>query len=125
MAPENGGTTVLGKQVSTLQTGVTIGDDAITGTLTKNDGWSSGPLKGPGYYLALKFTASDWDSYDSVRAGLDPSAQTGLVELLGDPDKNGVWKIKADLSQKFVLEARKGAVIIRKEYDLSGLTLQE
>lgn len=104
---------------------MTIGNGAITGTLYKNEGWSSGYLKGPGYYLALKFTSSDWSQYDSVKVGLDPSAQSGIVEILNDPDKNGVFKVKQNLSQKFVVEYRKGDAVERDVYDLSGLTLSE
>ena len=122
---EDGGATLLGKQVSDLQSGVAIGNGAITGTLYKNEGWSSGYLKGPGYYLALKFTSSNWSQYDSVKVGLDPSAQSGIIEILNDPDKNGVFKVKQNLSQKFVVEYRKGDAVERDVYDLSGLTLSE
>lgn len=104
---------------------MTIGNGAITGTLYKNEGWSSGYLKGPGYYLALKFTSNDWSQYDSVKVGLDPSAQSGIIEILNDPDKNGVFKVKQNLSQKFVVEYRKGDAVERDVYDLSGLTLSE
>ena len=125
MTAESGGTTVLGKQVSDLQSGVTVGTSAITGTLIKNAGWESGPLEGEGYFMALKFTASNWNAYDSVRVGLNPSQGTGLVDILSDPDKNGVFKITNKDTQKFVIEARKGATTIRKEWSLSGLTLAE
>ena len=125
MTAESGGTTVLGKQVSDLQSDVSVGTSAITGTLIKNEGWASGPLEGEGYFLALKFTASDWNAYDSVKVGLNPSEGTGLVDVLSDPDKNGVFKITNKATQKFVIEARKGATVVRKEWTLSGLTLQE
>ena len=125
MVAESGGTTVLGKQVSDLQSDVSVGTSAITGTLIKNAGWSSGPLEGEGYFLALKFTATDWNAYDSVRVGLNTSEGTGLVDVLSDPDKNGVFKITNKATQKFVIEARKGATVVRKEWSLSGLTLQE
>lgn len=124
MTAESGGTTVLGKQVSDLQSDVSVGTNAITGTLIYNEGWESGPLEGPGYYMALKFTASDWNAYDSVRVGLDPSVSTGLVEILTDPDKNGVFKIISRDQQKFVLEARKGATIVRKEWSLEDLEFE-
>lgn len=75
--------------------------------------------------MALKFTASNWNAYDSVRVGLDPSEGTGLVEVKTDPDKNGVFKITNKATQKFVIETRSGATVIRKEYDLSGLTLSD
>ncbi len=57
--------------------------------------------------------------------GLDPSAQSGIIEIVNDPDKNGVFKVKQNLSQKFVVEYRKGDAVERDVYDLSGLTLSE
>ena len=73
----------------------------------------------------MKFTSNNWSQYDSVKVGLDPSAQSGIVEILNDPDKNGVFKVKQNLSQKFVVEYSKGESVERDVYDLSGLTLSE
>lgn len=125
MAAESGGTEVLGKTTSTLQSGVTVGTDKITGTLIENDGWTSGPLKGPGYYLVLKFSASDWSKYTRVMVGLDPSVETGLVDVKNDTEHNGVFKITNKATQKFVITAYDGATSVTKLYDLSELTLQE
>lgn len=83
----------------------------------------SGPLAGSGNYLALKFTSTDWDAYTSVKVGLDPSASgMELVEVLTDPDKDGVFKITDKDTQNFVVEVSDGTTTSRFEYDLSGLT---
>ena len=121
---EDGGATVLGKEVSDLQSGLTVGTTAITGTLKYNEGWESGPLEGPGHYMALAFSSDDWSQFTSVKVGLDPSEGTGLVELINDPDKNGVFKVTNKDTQVFKIEATDGVNTIRKSFDLSGLTLE-
>lgn len=97
----------------------------ITGTLIYNEGWESGPLAGPGYFMALKFSSEDWDNYDSIKVGLDPSIETGLVEVKNDPDKNGVFKISDRATQKFIVQTTVGTTVKRTQYDLSDLTYQE
>lgn len=125
MTAESGGSTVLGKQVSDLQSDVSVGTNKITGTLNYNEGWESGSLEGPGHYIALKFSSSDWSQYDSVKVGLDPSIGTGLVEVKDNPDHNGVFKITNKATQKFVIEARADATVSRKEWSLAELVLQD
>ena len=97
----------------------------ITGTLIYNEGWESGPLAGPGYFMALKFSSEDWDNYDSIMVGLDPSIGTGLVEVKNDPDKNGVFKVSARDTQKFIVQTTVGTTVKRTQYDLSDLVYQE
>lgn len=94
----------------------------ITGTLYKmtesnaiTDHW------GKGYFIALRFTAPNWNAYDSVKVGLEPSMGAGLVEILDDPDKNGVFKITSPSQQVFKIVAKKGNKTVEKEYDLSDL----
>lgn len=94
----------------------------ITGTLYKmtesnaiTDHW------GEGYFIALQFTSSNWSQYDSVKVGLNPSESSGLVEILDDPDKNGVFKITSPSQQTFKIVAKKGTQTVEKEYDLSDL----
>lgn len=115
--------------MSTLQSGVSVDTDdlEITGTLLYNEGWASGYLKGPGNYLALKLTPPEggsWSDYDSVLVGLDPSAGSGLQEIVDDDTHNLVAKV-ASTEQKFIVETRRGILTVRQEYDLSGLTLNE
>ena len=124
-------------KVKDIQTGITVkgtaGADntAITGTLKFIEGGiaSSGPLAGDGYFLAMDFVADDWSEYDDVKVGLNPSEGTGLVSIIDDPDKNGVFKlttvVDGKLTQKFVIQyTPKGGSAIDVEYDLSGITLK-
>lgn len=54
---------------------------------------------------------------------MDPSVSSGLVEILTDPDKNGVFKVTNKDTQKFVVVATNGVFTERQEYDLRGLQL--
>jgi hypothetical protein len=102
---------------------VTIRDGAITGTLKFSEGGlaETGPLAGDGNFLAIKFTAEDWSDYTSVKVGLDPSQGTGLVELINDPDKDGVFKITDKDTQNFMVVVSDGTTTSTFSYDLSGL----
>ena len=101
----------------------------ITGTLNEIDGGlaTSGPLAGTGYFLAFKLTSPDWNQYTSVKVGLDPSASgMELVEILTDPDKNGVFKITPNLNQKFkMVTTDKNGVVETVEYDTTTLTFED
>lgn len=127
VAPEAGDTTFPWTELtpSDFQTNVAVADGKITGTLAFIEGGlaSSGPLAGDGNFLALKFSADDWNDFTSVKVGLDPSAGTGLVEIKDDPDKNGVFKI-ANNNQKFKVVATDGVDTITTTYDLSQLVLE-
>lgn len=82
----------------------------------------SGPLAGDGYFLALKLSSID-AAATSVKVGLTPSAGTGLVELIDDPDKDVVMKISNKATQKFTVVTSNATTETVDYYDLSGLTL--
>ena len=107
-----------------MQSGVTISDGAIKGTLKFIEGGvaDAGPLAGDGNFLALKFTSEDWSAYTSVLVGLDPSA-TGmpLQDLLNDDDKDGVFKITDKDAQNLQVVVSNGTATSTWSYDLSGL----
>lgn len=89
---------------------------------------NSGPLVdrwGEGYFLGLDFSQNNFEGLTSVKVGLDPSAGSGLVELLGDPDLNGVFKITDKEHQKFVVEQTDGVFTLRQEWELFALELLE
>ena len=71
----------------------------------------------------LKFLATDWDEFDSVKVGLDPSEGSGLVEIIDDPDKNGVFKITDKDEQVFKIVSYDGIETKTQTFDLSGLTV--
>ena len=121
---EDGDTVLFGAPVSDMQEDVVVTKNAITGTLKFIEGGlaQSGPLAGDGNFLALKFSHID-PKATSVKVGLDPSAGTGLVEIINDPDKNGVFKIR-DNEQKFVVEITTPEQVERTEYSLADLVLE-
>lgn len=113
-----------GTTASDMQTGITVANGAITGTLKK---LTSGQLVtdwGEGYFLGLAFT--DLDSRAAtVKVGLRPSQGSGLVDIVPDPDRMGVFKITDKDAQKFVVEsADTSGTKTTQVFDLSGLTLE-
>ena len=101
---------------------VVVANGAITGTLKYLDTGAIPDYWGAGHFLVLKFTdLPDDPAATSIKVGLDPSVSSGLVELLGDPDMNGVFKITNKAVQKFVVETTIDSVVTRETYDLSEL----
>lgn len=111
-----------GTKTSDMQTGLTVANGAITGTLTK---LTSGQLVtdwGEGYFIAIKFTKNN-SKLTSIKAGMNPSLSSGLVEL--DADMLGVFKVTDKDSQRFEILATDGELEFASFFDLSGLTLSE
>lgn len=127
MAPtvnaEDAGSELFGTLVSDIQDGVTVSDDAITGTLKYLDTGDIANYWGAGNFIALKFTNIPAEA-TSVRVGLDPSQGDGLVEIISDPDKNGVFKISDKDTQVFKVVVTDGTNTTTKTYDLTGLILE-
>ena len=123
VAAENGETVMWGHSVSDLQTGVSVSNGAITGTLKYVDSGTLAHDWGAGNFLALKFSNIDSDA-TSVLVGLEPSQGSGLVELINDPDKNGVFKVTNKKKQKLVVKSSGQGFSIIQKFDLSGLALQ-
>lgn len=113
-----------GHTVSSLQTGVTIDNDAgtITGDLAYITEGSLVDTWGAGNFIALKFGDSDTGAV-STKVGLRPSEGSGLVEL--DADRDGVFKVTDKDAQVFVIvqSDANGARVSEQVFDLSGLTL--
>ena len=98
---------------------------AITGTLKYlPEGNAITNVWGPGNFVALKFNATDWSKYTSVKVGLDPSQGSGLVEIKDDLDKNGVFKVTNKETQVFEIVATDGTYTRVDRYSLAGLTLE-
>ena len=116
--------TLYGYTVSDIGTDILVGDDAIGGTLKYLTSGSLATEWGNGNFLPITFNASDWAKYTSVKVGLEPSAGAGLQELIGHlDDLDSAFKITDKNLQKLVIIATDGANTNKKEYDLSGLTL--
>lgn len=125
LEPESGESVIFGTTVSDLQTDIAVADGAITGTLKYYDDPDAALVRdwGAGNFLVLKFLATDWDEFDSVKVGLDPSEGSGLVEIISDPDKNGVFKITDKDEQAFKIVSYDGIETKTQTFDLSGLTV--
>lgn len=125
IAPLEDSLTVFGAAISDLQSGITVQDDAISGTLNYFDDVNSDLVQkwGAGYFIALKFSGIDAD-VTSVKAGLDPSQSSGLVELINDPDKSGIWKVTDKDSQTFKIVSSDSEDSYTQTFTLTGLTLE-
>ena len=126
VAPESQSSELFDHLVSSFQgADVAVSGNSIVGTLKFIEGGlaASGPLAGDGHFLALKFTNIDSDA-TSVKVGLDPSQGTGLVELINDPDKNGVFKIH-DNNQVFKVVQKNATAEKVQIFSLANLVLEE
>lgn len=105
-----------------MQKDIVISNGKFTGEVYFIEGGisPSGYLSGDGYFLAVKFTDID-EAATSVKVGLTPSAGSGLVEIIDDPDKNGVFKI-TNKNQKFTVVSSNDETSTTDYYDLSTLT---
>ena len=123
MEAEDGDVTLFGTKVSDMQEDVVVGDDEIVGTLKYLDSGDLVTTWGAGNFMALNFVDNDFSKYSSVRVGMDPSQSSGLVEIINDPDKNGVFKVTNKDTQVFKIvstDAETGE-INTQTFDLSGL----
>ena len=109
-----------------MQDNVSITGNNVTGTLKYLSG--SNPITdvwGEGNFFAFTLADNNFTGLDSVKVGVEPSQGTGLVEILTDPDKNGIVKIGDKNTQKFVVLQTKGTETKKQVYDLSGLVLED
>lgn len=113
---------MFGKRVTDLQNNITVGANAITGTLnfvSDYIGFSGKASEQSGHYLAIHC-----DSYD---------ADYITVELIGGTsgerrlDSDGIIILRiADVSQKVQVKAYKNDRVMNlKVYSLAGITLGE
>ena len=127
ISPEVGSKETYGHLVSEYQDDVEVNGDAVTGTLKFIEGGlaESGPLAGDGYFLCLKWSAPE-AGVTSVKVGLVPSAGTGLVEGIGDPDRDIVMKISDIANQRFtIIQSDAAGHKNMQVYSLAGLTLED
>lgn len=114
---------MFGTDVSDIQSGVSVSGNAITGTLKYLDTGDIAEYWGDGNFIALKFTNIDPNA-TSVKVGLDPSYGNGLVEIIDDPDRNGVFKITDKDTQVFKVVTTTSSGTQADTYTLSGLTCE-
>lgn len=120
--------------VSDLQSNVVVGSNAITGTLNYVEdytGFSSKVSEQEGNYLALTLAGNDFSGLTSVKIGLRPTYKSGeavdddsgLVEIINDPDRNGVFRISSN-DQVFKIVQTNGTKTKTQTFSLTGLTLE-
>lgn len=124
VAAESQSTQIFETDVSDIQeSDVTVSNGKITGTLKK---LTTGPIAdywGAGNFVALKFSDVD-NRATSIKVGMYPSQGSGLVELLGDPDMNGVFKVTDKTTQVFRVVITDGHLTKTTDYKLNDLTLE-
>ncbi|MBO7365209.1 MAG: hypothetical protein J6U28_00740 [Bacteroidales bacterium] len=116
------GVSLLGKELTDLQSGVSIGQDAIAGTLkyvTGYTGFSGDPAEQEGHYIALHIdTDVEADSIVSELIGGDH----GPVEL--DSDRTIIIRIKNKQQKIKIVAKKEGYPDVERIYNLAGLTLE-
>lgn len=116
--------TLFETAVSQIQANdVRVSGGAITGTLHYLD---DGPIAdhwGAGNFIALQFDNIAANA-TSILVGLEPSESSGLVEIIDDPDKNGVFKITNKDTQVFRVQVTDGTNTYVTDYNLKGLTCE-
>ena len=95
----------------------------ITGTLKNLDTGAIVDTWGEGNFIAFQLSNID-SRATSVMVGMDPSEGSGLVEIIDDPDLNGVFKVTNKDTQEFVVRTTDGTEIREDRYDLTGLTVE-
>lgn len=124
MSAVSDGVTLFETLVSDIQDGVSVSGNTILGSLKY---LADGPIAehwGAGNFMALQFANID-SRATSVRVGMEPSEGSGLVEIIDDPDKNGVFKVTNKNTQKFVVVTSDGTHTVKETYDLSKLVCAE
>ena len=110
-----------GTTASDIQSGITVMGNTITGTLKKLESGQLVTDWGEGYFLGLAFTGID-ERASQCLVGLEPSQGSGLVDIIPDPDKVGVFKITDKDTQKLVVISRDPSGTGTKQvFDLSEL----
>ena len=111
-----------GIKVKDMQDGVVVNGNKITGKLFKLTEGALVERWGEGYFVALQFSGADDASVTSCMVGMNPSYGSGLVELKGDPDQNGAFKL-TNKTQCFEIHQTVGGNVAVQQYDLTGLVL--
>lgn len=122
--PCKGSEVVFDATVKNIQSGISVSDNAITGTLKFIQGGlaQSGPLSGDGNFLALKFVN---EGSSKIDVGLVPSAGSGMVTL--DEDGIAVFKIAGiydGKQQVLKVVTTENGIQKTQTFDISELTLE-
>lgn len=106
-----------------MQSGIEIANGNITGTLKYLDEGPIADYWGAGNFFAFQLASIDAHA-TSVKVGLTPSAGSGLVEIINDPDLNGVAKVTDKYHQQFTVITSDGTNTVTTYYSLKDLILK-
>lgn len=122
VVPITPSTTIWGHTMSSLQTDLFAGNGKIVGTLSKVTSGTLATDWGEGYFMGLQFGGQAFNEAVAIYVGMEPSVSSGLVNVLKDPDRNGIFKVTNKV-QNFKIVVDYGMHQEEYLYDLSGLTL--
>ena len=122
--------TVFDHNVSDLQTDLAVGKDTITGKLSYTEEGKLPEAWGAGHFFAVEYETKD-DTATSIKMGMYPTYKngqfvyddSGLSEVINDPDKGGAWKVTDKNIQYFKVVTSDGTKRHEQLFDLKGLTL--
>ena len=106
-----------------IQEDVTISGNSIKGKLKYLDTGDIVTETGAGYYIALDLSDNDFTELTSVKVGMSPSAGSEMVELVGETNQYGAFKVSNKFNQKFVIVQTDGTNTKTQTYDLSQLEM--
>ena len=113
--------TVFGHTIADFQSDLIVENNSIKGTLTKLTSGDLVDAWGEGYFIAVKFEPSNNITYQNIKAGMQVSYGSGLVQL--DQDLDGAWKVTDKDNQKFVVQITVDDKTYTNEYRLDELVL--
>lgn len=116
---------MFGYEVSDLQDDMDVEGGYVIGSLKYIDEGALATDWGAGNFMCLNFADNDFTGLTSVKVGMDPSQGSGLVEIINDPDKNGVFKVTNPNTQKFKIVQTDGTITRTQYLDLTNLELEE
>ena len=115
-------TELWGYTISQLQTGITVSNGAITGTLNKIESGSLADVWGAGYFIALAFATENAET-DKIFVAILPTEGAGWQKL--DEDLAAVIKVTDKSTQKIYVRSTDGVNTITQVFNLSGLSLDD
>lgn len=125
LAPKAESASLFEVPVSDMQSGVSVDGKEVHGTLKYLDGDNAiTNVWGDGNFFAFDLSGNNFTGLTSVKVGLVPSAGTGLVEIISDPDKDGICKVENKNVQKFRIVQTDGTNTKTQDYDLNELTVK-
>lgn len=124
LAGKNSGT-LFDVPVSDIQSNVTVDGNEVHGTLKWLDGDNSiTQVWGDGNFFGFDLSGNNFTGLTSVKVGLVPSAGSGLVEIINDPDKDGICKVNDKNVQKFRIVQTNGTSTKTQDFDLNELKVE-